>query len=157
MNLNIRKATLNDLPTIQSLCNELGEQSIGFDPELSTTWASNHEGEKYYRERLSGKDGVVFIAEEAGEILGFVSTTINNPDTWRLTKRVEVDNIFLAHTHRGKGVGKKLIEEVKKWSQDIQANRVFLTAFSQNKKAIAFYEREGFIPYEITLEIDLKK
>ena len=157
MNLHLRKATINDLPAIQSLCNELGEQSAGFDAELSTTWASNHEGEKYYRERLMGKDGFVLIAEESEEILGFISTTIHSPDTWRLTKRVEVDNIFLKDAHRGKGVGKKLIHEVKKWSREIQANRIFLTAFFQNKKAIAFYEREGFIPYELTLEIDLKK
>jgi len=157
MDIVVKKATIEDLSEIQLLCNELGEQSFSLDTDLSTTWATNHEGEKYYRERLTGNKGVIFVAEQAGKILGFVSTTINNPNTWRLTKRVEVDNLYLKDAHHGKGVGKKLVEEVKKWSQKNHIQRIFLTAFFQNKKAIAFYEREGFIPYELTLEIDLNK
>lgn len=146
---------MEELPEIQEMCNVLGEQSFGFDEELSTKWADGPDGEKYYRERIAGEKGVCFVAQKDQEIVGFVSTTMNTPGTWRLTKRVEVDNLFIRESHRGEGVGKMLIDSVKDWSKSVGAKRVFLTAFKKNEKAISFYEREGFSPYELTLELRL--
>ena len=151
-----RKAKEEDLSTIQDLCNTLGEQSYSFDKDLSTTWASHEEGIKYYKERLSGEKGICFVAEKDGEIVGFASCTIHHPDGWRLVKRIEVDNLFIREHHRGEGIGKLLIDEIKTWGKEIDIQRVFLTAFSQNEKAIKFYKREGFHAYETILEFKLK-
>lgn len=155
-NATVRKATIEDLSQIQELCNTLSEQSHSIDNDLNVKWAHGEEGKKYYEERIDGSKGTCFIAEKDGKIAGFASGTIHNVDEWRLIKRVELDNIFIVETHRGAGLGKLLLDAFKQWAKEIDAQRVTLTAYTTNTKAISLYEREGFLPYETTLEYKLK-
>ena len=150
--ITIRKAKIEELPTIQVLSNTLGEQSYSFDNDLSLTWANTDEGEKYYRDRITGEKGICLVAEKNNELIGFASATTHLSDAWRLVKRVEIDNVFVLESHRGSGVGKMLIDAIKKWAKEQQAKRVVLNAFTKNTKALAFYEREGFAPYETILQ-----
>lgn len=150
--ITIRKATIEELPTIQKLSNTLGEQSYSFDNDLSLNWANTDEGEKYYRAKIAEEKGVCLVAEKNNEILGFASGTIHDPDAWRLVKRVEVDNVFVSEKFRGQGIGKLLIDGMKQWGKEVGAKRIILNAFTDNVKAVAFYQREGFSPYETILQ-----
>ena len=153
--ISIRKAKIEDLPVIQKLSNTLGEQSHSFDNELGLMWANTKVGEKYYRERIAEQKGVCFVAEKEGEISGFISASIHEPDAWRLMKRVEIDNIFVNEKHRGEGIGKSLINIVRDWAQKQHAKRIIVRAFTENTKALSFYQREGFSPYESILQLRL--
>ena len=73
----------------------------------------------------------LFVAEEHGEILGYLSM---NPDDGF------VPALYLGPAARGKGVGKALLDAAKA----AHPNGLELTVFERNTDALRFYEREGF-------------
>ena len=52
--------------------------------------------------------------------------------------------IVVDETHRGKGLGSKLMENLLKLAQQENVSEVFLTVLSDNMKAIQLYEKYGF-------------
>ncbi len=152
----IRKANTDELKQIQALSTTLGEHSQRFDNELSLAWAYTEEGEKYYRAKIAGEKGICLVAEKNGEIIGFISGTRHDPDAWRVIMRAEVDNLFIQEKFRGVGIGKLLIDAMKSWAKEQNAKKLILTMFSENKKALSFYKKEGFVLYEMVLHIKIK-
>ena len=73
----------------------------------------------------------LFVAEENGEILGYLS--MNPEDGF-------VPALYLRPAARGKGVGKMLLDAAKAAHPD----GLELTVFERNTDALRFYEREGF-------------
>ncbi len=154
-NIAIRRAGLGDMTRVQELSNMLGGNSRGFDADLGLDWAHTKTGVNYYRERLQQDKGVCFVAELEGRLVGFISCTLHAPDEWKTFVRAEIDNIFVEDEYRQKRVGQLLIGRAKQWAREIGAARLIVNAFAANKHACAFYVREGFTPYDVTLQVAL--
>ena len=57
-----------------------------------------------------------------------------------------VDGIFVADSHRGRGVGSALIEALAREALSRGLARVRLDVTHENPRARALYERRGFVP-----------
>lgn len=71
----------------------------------------------------------VYVYEEQGEILGFLGCI----DSY-------IAGIFVKKESRSKGIGKHLVNYIKS-----KCDSLVLDVYCSNKKAIEFYQREGFI------------
>lgn len=69
----------------------------------------------------------VYVYEEEGEILGFIGVDAEY-----------IAGLFVAEGHQGHGIGRQLIETVKK------KKRLSLHVYEKNERAVAFYKAEGF-------------
>ena len=67
-------------------------------------------------------------------------------DSWHL------DSIFVADAHRNKGLGKKLLQEVKQQADYYKFPVLQVFVFGSNQSAIRLYQNNGF---EIDAEIDV--
>lgn len=150
--LVIRKAKETDLAKIQQLSNNLGASGRAFDPEVGIEWATSKEGEKYYKDRIAEVSGVCFVAEYNNHIIGFISGSFKEQNAWTIIKKTALDNIFVLGEFRNKNIGKKLINKFEAWTRASGAKRIAVNAFYENKNAIEFYKKDGFILYDITLE-----
>ena len=74
----------------------------------------------------------IFVAEEQGEILGYLS--MNPQDGF-------VPALYLRPGARGKRTGKILLDTAKATHPE----GLELTVFEQNTEALEFYAREGFV------------
>lgn len=70
----------------------------------------------------------VFVCELHGEIHGFIGLVDHY-----------IAGIFVAQKHRSHGVGKQLLDYVKS-----KYDALSLGVYKKNKRAVAFYFREGF-------------
>jgi GNAT superfamily N-acetyltransferase len=59
-------------------------------------------------------------------------------------KYIEMDNVVVADTHRSKGLGKMLCDEIEKIARANGCKHIMLDTYVENEKAHAFDEREGF-------------
>lgn len=75
------------------------------------------------------------ISETSGKRTGVLIYNINNEEC-----EIIVLNVLL----EGKGIGTKLLEEVKKVAQQNNIKRVWLITTNDNLKALEFYKRKGF-------------
>ncbi len=80
----------------------------------------------------------LFVAEENGELLGFVYST-PTPDG-----RVLLDNLHAAPGRTRSGIGTRLLRHALEWAAiKFPGRAVYLEVLQANTAAIAFYERRG--------------
>ncbi len=60
-------------------------------------------------------------------------------------KYLEMDNVVVADSHRGKGVGQLLTDYITDLALAEGVEMMMLDAYRENHKAHAFYERAGFV------------
>ena len=100
------------------------------------------------------KDFHYIVAVDDGDIIGLVTWIMHGLPKHGL---IELDRICILGTARGKGVGKKLIEELLndagEWYKrmDAQIRKLYLLTHEGNTNAHAFYEKIGF-DHETTLK-----
>jgi len=69
--------------------------------------------------------------------------------------RAELVSTFVSASHRGQGIGTRLVEDFIAWSRDRGAARLHVSAYAANSAAIHFYQGHGFVPLSIELTVDL--
>lgn len=154
--MQIRKTTIEDLKTVLDLNHALFLHDNPFDPILDNEWPYSADGKKYFEPKVSGKDGICFLAEHDGKALGYLAGSVIDADKTRSNIVVaNLDNMMVATEHQGKGIGTKLVSEFVKWAKANKAERIDVSAYAGNKDAIKFYEKIGFKPLSISLEHDL--
>jgi ribosomal protein S18 acetylase RimI-like enzyme len=62
------------------------------------------------------------------------------------TEDLEVKRIYVLSRFQRAGLGRELMQAARTEARRRGARRLLLGVYSQNDKAIAFYEREGFVP-----------
>ena len=155
-NIQIRTAKSEDLQQILLLSDELTLSDLPYDSDVDIRWAHTGKGMKYYSEKINRKNGVSFIAEYNKKIVGYATAAIKEIPSYRLVKVVELENLLVNKEMRSKKIGKQLMNYFLKWAKEIEADRASVNVFAFNEKGVAFYEREGFISRDTTLELSLK-
>lgn len=140
----IRRATMDDLRTVQDLNYGTFVNDLPYDPDLNMRWPYEKEGEDYFRSRIAGPDAVCFVAEVDGKPVGYVAGAIRKGEPYRLVQRSELENMYVDENVRRSGVGRALVEELFKWSQEQGITQVFVSAYWGNDRAIEFYKSCGF-------------
>jgi [ribosomal protein S18]-alanine N-acetyltransferase len=102
--------------------------------QASLPGSSLPEGE-CHRQGNSGDSGLV--AEQAGQICGFVIFT-------RVLDVADINNIVVAPTARGRGVGRKLLETALQSMRVQGVAKCQLEVRQSNAPALALYRAEGF-------------
>jgi GNAT superfamily N-acetyltransferase len=154
----IRKATVEDLQTVQGLNRKLGtKEHADFDPTVNPEFATTERGKRYFTNSIENNDRLVLIAEYDDMPIGYIAGGIEKVSEYRTIRSMaEVDNMWVDEECRGRGIGRQLLSEFEVWARGKGTNRMRVIASYKNEKAIKFYTREGFDEYDLILEKDLK-
>lgn len=122
----IRMAKLADLPICATIINDYIDATQWLPRTISRDAVEGLFVPSLLDQRT------LFIAEEQGEILGYLS--MNPQDGF-------VPALYLSPAARGKGTGRLLLDAAKAAHPD----GLDLTVFERNTEALRFYAREGFV------------
>ncbi len=148
----IRPATLNDLAAVVDLANGLAQEDAGaYGIATNLGWA-RQEGETSFTRTITSDTGVVLLAEVDGIAVGSLTGAVHAPSAWRTVRVAEIVALYVRPEHRSRCVGEDLVRRYRAWAAEAGAERLSVSAFAANARAIAFYERVGFAPYELVLE-----
>ena len=153
--MKLRKATINDLETIQSLYKKLSEFELKFTDEFDEDWAYSKKGRAFFERRLKGYKSIVLIAEEDRKLVGFILVHIANTIMRHKKKIAVLEYLYVEENMREKGVGTKLLDEVKKMLRRKKISRLKVPVFSANINAISFYKKNGFDDFTSILEANI--
>jgi ribosomal protein S18 acetylase RimI-like enzyme len=81
----------------------------------------------------------VFVAEEGGEVIGYVTTRLD-----RFTRIGRIPNLAVDARHRGRGLGSALIECALQWMRAQGMAMAKIETLVQNERGQALYPRFGF-------------
>jgi GNAT superfamily N-acetyltransferase len=77
--------------------------------------------------------------------------------TWRGQRGVYVQDLFVSPAARGRGLGRELIDAVRRQAAEQGARYVKLTVYDRNPAALAFYHAMGFQSCEDELPLVLRE
>jgi GNAT superfamily N-acetyltransferase len=154
MSIQIRKATIKDLPAVQELNNKLFELELAnFDPNLIPNWPISDAGKEYFTDMI--ENHFVLVAEDKDKVVGYFAGTIGITEFYTKGTLAEIDNMFSLESYRGKGVGKMFFDSFAGECRAAGVDSIRATASAKNENAIASYKKWGFAPKNITLNFDL--
>ena len=153
-NLLIKKATLEDLKTIQNLNNQLFKlEKENYDSTLVSNWPLTDEGKLYFEDLINNH--YVIIAIHNDEIVGYLAGTINEKGSYEEIQYGEINNMLVKDECRGYGIGKMLINNFKDYCRENNIYNVKVEASAKNVNAINFYKKNGFEEFNITLTMSI--
>jgi ribosomal protein S18 acetylase RimI-like enzyme len=151
MNAEIRRATAEDIPHVAALEQELVRGDAPGDPYLVRD-LQRQDVEEQYHTLIASDWAVCLVATHQGEVVGYLSGGWKDSPKWRPVKATEIHALYLREAFRSQGIGRRLIEEFVRWSEERDAAVVEVGAFAANTRAVTFYERAGFRPTLVHLE-----
>lgn len=135
--IKIREATQEDVEAVYTLACELAAAVRDSRPDPKAVG-------KRLEELLEGSRSWTLVAEGEGGIVGVMSFWIK-PDLAHGDIVLEIPMLVVSEDSRREGVGKLLVEEVRKQAHEHSATTIELIATSDNTTAREFYRSLGFV------------
>ena len=134
-NIHIRKGKIEDLPHVLDLIKELALFEKA--PEQVTNTVEAMEEDAF------GKNPCFdfFVAEVENKIVG-IAVYFVKYSTWK-GKGLYLDDLLVTEKMRGKGIGKKLFDEIIAEAKRINAKQLHWQVLDWNTPAIDFYKKYG--------------
>ncbi len=93
-------------------------------------------------EMIRAAEHLVLVAEADGEVVGNVLVSV---DRGVATEHIGVLSITISADWRDVGIGTELIGAAQRWAVERGLRKVSLGVFPENARAIAVYEKRGFL------------
>jgi RimJ/RimL family protein N-acetyltransferase len=136
----IRRAEPADAPALVELGNEVGSEPEGWLISADG-WRSVAEERRYLRALRRFPHAAVFVAEDEARIVGRLSLS---RDQHPASAHVADLGLMVAAGHRGRGIGRALLDAAVEWARAAGITKLELHVFPHNEPAIRLYERYGF-------------
>lgn len=137
-NLRIEPATLDDLPILATLLDDLFSQEADFTPNQD----KQLRGLKLIMEQPNR--GRVFVLRNETKIIGMINLliTISTAEGGFV---LLLEDLVVHRDHRGQGYGEQLLEYAVKFAKQKQFLRITLLTDKPNERLKEFYLRNGFV------------
>ncbi len=156
--MNILPAHEDHIPGMLKLLLQVGEVHRQIRPDLFRAGAQKYDAPAL-RALLSDPGRPIFVAEEAGEVLGYCFCILRDyrrdPGAFRPRLEVYIDDLCVDEAHRGRGIATALYRHVTAWAKDLGCSHITLNVWQGNDSAMRFYEKAGLTPRSITMEMEL--
>ena len=138
--MTIRHGTDDDRATLRRLW-ETWQSEGDAPPWADTSWEAN---ESEFDRALAAN--ALFLAEENGDAVGFVSSWLENNVAW-------IGDLYVTEAARRGGAGRALVEAV---IENLRARGATHLRLDANLEALAFYEKLGFREESRNLVLELE-
>jgi ribosomal protein S18 acetylase RimI-like enzyme len=151
----IRRAVEEDVSVIVEFNYALfQEDARQRDPFMNLNWP-REEGHEYFSKLLKSEKSLGLLAEVDGQVVGYLIGYMMRSSTLRPVRLAELESMYVREEYRSRGIGQQLVERFLEWARGQGGERVSVTAYAANERAIAFYRKLGFAPKSLTLELGL--
>jgi GNAT superfamily N-acetyltransferase len=150
--IQVRPATtLDAAELVDSMAALFVEDAGTRDSTMNVDYPQQY-GERGFTELLELPDKLVLVADVDGRVIGHLTGRFDEASAIRMVSVATLASMYVQPTHRGKGVGARLVEMFRGWARDLGAGRVTVTAYASNEEAVRFYQGQGFEPMSTVLE-----
>lgn len=149
-NFNFRKATIEDLPNLLKLEQNIIDSERPYDPCLKKDDVSYYDIPKL----ISDSDSNLIVVESNKAIIGSGYAQIRfSRQCHTHENHCYLGFIYLEPSFRGKEIGRGIIEALKEWGIDRGMKHFHLNVYSDNTSAIRAYEKAGFNKVSVLMEL----
>jgi len=126
--------------------------------QFALAWDGKRKWARYLEERFSEISTKLIVAEEEGEIVGFMLCLLSpNTPVFKDRKIGVISDVYVLEERRRKGVTKSMLNRAIKWFEKNKVRSVQLGVAFDNFEARAAWRQVGFEPYIIYKRLNLEK
>ena len=144
----IRQATPADAALFTSIARSSFVDTFAKDntPDDMAKYCADAFDEVIQRQELADVRNIVLVAERSGDVVGYAMLrTGNAPDCVVDRDAIEIARLYSVARVIGTGVGAALMQRCLEIAAERGHRSIWLGVWEQNPRAIAFYERWGFV------------
>lgn len=130
--IEIRKVENRDLDFVYKAICELENEELDFEVFAAI-----------FHENISNKNNLYLLAENENEGLGFISFHTQNL-LHHCGLVGEIQEFFIHQNHRGKGIGRQLINEIMQYADQNNLKSIEVTTNRRRVENVLIYENLGF-------------
>lgn len=142
--LTIRRAAEADIPELLRLYRILDREMAAMQPDF---YCAAPRDRAFLARVIREAGGEIFVAQQDGATVGFalVREAWSPEASYILPHRfADLYDLAVEPATRGRGVGRALVQEVKRWAKGLGMEYVELSVLAENMTAAALYAGEGF-------------
>ena len=142
MNNEIRLATAADFEPIGIIFAEENRFHVELVPEIIQI-ADPIMTQEWFDDVLNDPDKTLFVAETGKDVVGVALVVLRNSiddPIFRQRRYAYINEIAVAASHHGRGIGRLLMERIHQWSRAQGISEIELQVWERNEGAIGFYE-----------------
>lgn len=152
MEILIRKADPKDLNILLEFEQGLIRAERPFDPLL-------RDPVNYYdiENMMASANVQLLVAECQGKLIGCGYARMDESKHYmRHTHHAYLGFMYVLPEHRGKGVNKMIIEQLREWADERGLTEMRLEVYHENHSAVQAYAKAGFEPYLLQMRSHVK-
>ncbi|WP_231464348.1 MULTISPECIES: GNAT family N-acetyltransferase [unclassified Pedobacter] len=150
-NITIEKTSLNDIDQLR----EIGRQTFyeTFSDSNSEENMTNYLESSFSVEKINAElhdeNAEFFFAKIGSKIIGYLKLNFGQSQTeLKDNKALEIERIYVLKAFHGKKVGQILYDKAIEIAKNKRADYVWLGVWEENKRAISFYKKNGFVEFD---------
>ncbi len=144
MPITIRPVRVEDAEAVLDLFRALDEETKFMMLEPGERKTTFEEERNILQRILNAGNSMLFVAEDsgAGKLAGLLGAQGGS-----FRRNHDTVHIFIGvrQAYAGQGVGRRLFEALEAWAVSWNAHRLELTVMVHNQRAIALYNKMGFV------------
>ena len=147
MKVAIRQATAQDYDALCILCEEIDYLHRQQLPDRFQQPDGPSREREFLLGRIADPNVGFFVADEGGELLGYVQATIQDTPaipTLRPRRYAYINEIVVRASNRGQGLGRLLMTTIENWITSQGITSIELGVYEFNAHAIQFYKSLGY-------------
>ncbi|MBT4753419.1 MAG: GNAT family N-acetyltransferase [Candidatus Marinimicrobia bacterium] len=149
--MKIRNVNIQDIEKLKGIGKRTFTETFSSDnsEENITEYLDNGFSTEKLKTELIDKNAEFYFAELKGRVIGYLKVNSGQSQTEIKDKNyLEIERIYVLKEYHGKKVGQLLYEKAIKIAKSKNAEYVWLGVWEKNPRAIKFYEKNGFVPFD---------
>lgn len=151
--MSIHPAKTTDIRAILNLLEEILTVHHQARPDIFKATGSKYTSQEL-EQIIINSNQIIFVYEEEGQILGHLFCQVQelHSNTLEPIKTLFIDDLCVASTARGHGVGQQLLDFSKQYAREQGCYNLTLDVWTDNAAAVRFYQRAGLQSQKIRME-----
>lgn len=147
MDVVIRKATMADQAGLERLYLEIDALHHEAMPHLFRKTEEIERPSSFFEERLGDGNTRLFVANTDGQLVGLILLKVKTHDhpLFYAQEYLHISTLIVAAKYHGQGVAQQLMATAVSFAKKHHLSQITLNVYEFNQRAIAFYEKEGFV------------
>ena len=153
--MNIRRATITDMPCINKLLNQVLMVHHNGRPDLFKANVKKYTDEELTDIIIDDRKPIFVAVDDNEEVLGYVFCVFQqhiNNNILTDIKTLYIDDLCVDEEKRGMHIGKSLYDYVVEFAKTENCYNITLNVWSCNESAMKFYESCGLAPQKVGME-----
>ena len=153
--MKIEIPTIKNLEEIDKIALQVHEYHVKLRPDIFEHTDSIINGQELAN---MIENSEIFVAKIEEQIVGYIilSSREGKKNGYRYRKELDIDAMGIDENYRNQGIGRELLEYIKKYAKDNNYTDLRLTVNEENENARHLYEQVGFKIKNIAYSMQLK-